>query len=73
MIIHDVSRMFDELCVKLGICLSPDDRAQIAITKFRDLDSLEVAVLHAEGLDPLSADRHFRHQLRDCLARYTDH
>ena len=67
---EDLPKLLDELCVKLGICLSPDDRARISVTAFRDLDSFEEAVLSAEGLNPLTVDRHLRHQLRTCIQRY---
>lgn len=62
--------LLDELCVKLGICLDPDDRARLSITQFKDIDSFEVAVLRAEGLDPLQTDRRLRHALREHISRY---
>jgi hypothetical protein len=69
-LISDVPMLLDELCVKLGLCLDPDARARLCITEFRDVDSFEVAVLHAEGLDPLQADRRLRHALREHISRY---
>jgi len=62
--------LLDELCVKLGICLDPDDRARLSITQFKDIDSFEVEVLRAEGLDPLQTDRRLRHALREHISRY---
>ena len=70
MIITDMPALLDELCVKLGLCLDPDARARISIATPRDLDALEVAVLRAEGLDPLHTDRRLRHDLRECIARF---
>lgn len=70
MVIEDPPRLLDELCVKLGICLDPEARARIAIAQYRDLDGLEEAVLRAEGLDPLLADRRLRHDLRRLLTRF---
>lgn len=66
----DVVKMLDELCVKLGICLDPAARSHIALRRFRDEDSLEEAVLAAEGLDPLKMDRRRRDELRDIIGRY---
>jgi hypothetical protein len=68
--ITDVQMLLDELCVKLGLCLEPDDRARLSITPFKDVDSFEVAVLRAEGLDPLNTDRRLRHALREHITRY---
>ena len=68
--ISDPPRMLDELCVRLDVCLSPAHRSRIAITRFKDLDSLESAILHAAGLDPLKADRHLRFQIRECLQQF---
>ena len=71
MIISDLPKLFDELCVKLGICLDPESRARLSITEFQDIDSFEVAVLRAEGLDPVHTDRKLRHALREYISRYS--
>ena len=68
--ISDPPALFDELCVRLRICLSPHDRSVLSISKFRDLDDLELAVLRAERLDPLKVDQRLRDDLRGCLMRY---
>lgn len=68
--VTDPPRFLDELCVKLGLCLDPAARSKIAVTAFRDVDSLELAVLQAEGLDPLHVGRRLRHDLRELIARY---
>ena len=68
--IEDVPKFLDELCVKLGICLSPDGRAAIARTRFRDADAMELALLAAEGLDPLHADSRLRDDLRVMIMRH---
>ena len=68
--ITDVPTLLDELCVKLGLCLSPDDRARLSIATPKDLDTFETEVLIAEGLDPLTVDRRLRYELRECIARY---
>jgi hypothetical protein len=66
----DVVQMLDEMCVKLGICLDPAARSRIALKRFRDEDSLEEAVLEAEGVDPLKMDRRRRDELREIITRY---
>jgi hypothetical protein len=66
----DVVQMLDELCVKLGLCLDPAARSRIALKRFRDEDSLEEAVLEAEGIDPLKMDRRRRDELREIITRY---
>lgn len=66
----EVPTLLDELCVNMGICLSPRDRSRISITRFRDVDALEMAVLNAERLDPLKMDRKLRHDLRETISRY---
>jgi hypothetical protein len=68
--ISDMPMLLDELCVKLGICLDPESRARLSITTFKDIDSFEVAVLRAEGLDPLETDRKLRHALRELISRH---
>lgn len=68
--IVDVPTLLDELCVKFGLCLSPDDRARLSIATPKDLDAFEVAVLRAEGYDPITTDRKLRYDLRECIARY---
>jgi hypothetical protein len=70
MTIADVPALLDELCVKLGLCLSPDDRARLCIAPPQDLDAFETAVLVAEGMDPVQTDRRLRHDLRECIAKF---
>lgn len=68
----DVVQMLDELCLKLDICLEPAARSRIALRRFRDADSLELAVLEAEGLDPLRVDRRLRDALHEIIVSYWD-
>lgn len=65
--IEDIPKLLDELCVRLGLCLSPEGRAQIARSQFRDVDELEEALLKAEGLEPLTVDRRLRDELHELL------
>jgi hypothetical protein len=68
--ISDMPALLDELCVKLGLCLSPGDRARISITPYRDLDSFANAVLIAEGIEPVTTNRRLRHDLLETIAPY---
>lgn len=68
--ITDPPRLLDELCVKLGICLDPPARSRIGLATHRDIESVEVAVLEAGGLDPVSVSRRLRHDLHELIARY---
>jgi hypothetical protein len=64
--------LLDELCVKLGLCLSPAARSRISISSYRDVDALANAVLLAEGMEPVSTDRRLRQELHDCIAPYVE-
>lgn len=68
--ITDVPALLDELCVNLGICLSPAARARLSITQYRDVDSFELEVLQAENIDPLAVERKLRHDLRATIERF---
>lgn len=68
--IHDVPMLLDELCVQLRICLEPDDRARLSVAPPRDVESFVNAVLMAEGIDPVTAERRLRNDIRACVTRY---
>lgn len=68
--IVDVPVLLDELCMKLGFCLDPADRARLSVAPPADVEAFAIAVLVAEGLDPLHTPRRVRHDLRECIARY---
>lgn len=69
----DVPALLDELCITLGLCLQPEDRARLSIAPPTDIDEFERAILLAEGMDPLTTDRRVRHALRECIERYHNH
>ena len=69
----DVPALLDELCITLGLCLAPEDRARLSIAPPPDIDEFERAILVAEGYDPLTTDRQLRHALRACIERYHNH
>ncbi|HSJ26384.1 MAG TPA: hypothetical protein VK929_17015 [Longimicrobiales bacterium] len=66
----DITKFFDEICVRLGLCLSMAARSRLALGRFRDEDAFELAVLEAENLDPLKVDRRLRDELRHTIDRY---
>lgn len=68
----DPPRFLDELCVKLGLCLDLAARGRIGRAAFRDVDALELAILEAERLDPLTVSRRLRQDLRDLITRHWD-
>jgi hypothetical protein len=64
---HEVKRLLDHLCVKLGFCLSPADTLWIQEHTPNTPDSFTDAVYKAEGLDPLTAERHLYRQVRNIV------
>jgi hypothetical protein len=47
-----IQRLLDELCVKLGFCLSPSDQRRLRTAPPLDPDRFTDAVFQAEGMDP---------------------
>lgn len=66
----DVALLLYELCVNLGFCLPPDERARLEGSPPAGIDAFTDAVLVAEGLDPQLVDRHVRREVRACVARH---
>jgi hypothetical protein len=62
--------MMYELCVGLGFCLAPDDEQLLRESPPEDIDAFTDAVLVAEGMDPLLADKHLRLQVRGVIAKW---
>lgn len=65
-----VPELLDELCVKLGLCLSPGDRARLSVATPPDIEGFANAVLEAEGVDLVTVPRRLRHDLEEHVARY---
>jgi hypothetical protein len=64
----DVVRLLDDLCVKLGYCLPPDDKRRIVDNPPETIDAFTDAVVIAEGLDPVLMARDQRQAVRRMVA-----
>lgn len=56
--------LLDELCVQLGFCLAPDDRAELAANPPAGVDAFTDEVIRAEGMDPVLMDSSLRRRMR---------
>jgi len=65
----DVEHLLYELCVSFGLCLPPEEAQSLVAAPPTDVDSFTDAVLAAEGMDPLLADKPLRQQVRERIAR----
>lgn len=61
-----VQILLDELCVKLGFCLSPGVQRALRDSAPSDVDSFTDAVLEAEGVDP-RLNKQLRRTVRDTI------
>ncbi len=50
-----ITYLLDELCVELGFCLPPDERARLQNKPPESIDAFTDAIFRAEALDPLYA------------------
>ena len=64
---EQIAYLLDELCLELGFCLPPDERARLRDKPPEDIDALTDAVFKAGGMDP-QAYRHLRRQVRARVA-----
>ena len=64
---QQIAYLLDELCVELGFCLPPDERARLQNKPPEDIDAFTDDVFRAEGLEPM-ADRQLRRQVRAKVA-----
>jgi hypothetical protein len=62
-----VEALLDDLCVRHGYCLSPDQQAALIEALPEDVDAFVDAVLRAEGMDPASADKQSRLSLSELV------
>jgi len=62
-------RALEELCVKLGYCLPPDEQKTILSNPPADADAFVDAVLVAEGRDPELITRQERRPMVEIAAR----
>jgi hypothetical protein len=64
-----VDTLLDELCVDLGFCLPPEDKARIQHMAIDEVDAFTTAVFMAEGLlEPY--DRRLWSAVRDRVVRH---
>jgi hypothetical protein len=64
----DAARLLNDLCVRLGYCLSPDDQQRIIANPPTTVDGFTDAVVTAEGLDPVLMATEQRQQVRRMVA-----
>jgi hypothetical protein len=60
--------VLSKLCIKLGFCLPPPDIERMAVSPPIDIDEFSQAVFVAEGLDPVTSDKHLFNQVRELVA-----
>ena len=61
-----VQVLLDELCAKLGFCLSPGVQRRLRESAPGDVDTFTDAVLEAEGVDPRH-NKQLRRTVRDTI------
>lgn len=64
----ETDSLLTELCTRLGFCLPPEIRQSLASNPPVDVATFTDAVFVAEGLDPLTADRHLYRQVLAMVA-----
>ncbi|MEV4137292.1 hypothetical protein AB0J72_34595 [Dactylosporangium sp. NPDC049742] len=65
----DVQRLLNELCIKLGFCLPPDESRRLQESPPGDVDSFTDAVIEAEGLGD-TTDTDLRRQVRTVVDQH---
>jgi hypothetical protein len=61
-----VQLLLDELCAKLGFCLTPAVQRRLRSLPVSDVDSFTDAVMEAEGTDPRH-NKQLRRTVRDTI------
>jgi hypothetical protein len=59
--------LLDDLCLKFGFCLSPEDRAALKSDRPVGVHAFTDAVITAEGLDPLTLDSGLRRAMAELV------
>ncbi|MGA5305867.1 hypothetical protein ACPCHT_38650 [Nucisporomicrobium flavum] len=65
----DVQRLLNELCIRLGFCLSPEDSRRLLESPPEGVDAFTDAVLEAEGMGDMSYTD-VRRQVREVVDHY---
>ena len=63
-----IAALLDNLCMTLGFCLPPDVYSQLTAAPPTNVDDFTAAVFVAEGLDPVTAERHLYREVRALVA-----
>ncbi|MCV2393903.1 hypothetical protein OEB99_06250 [Actinotalea sp. M2MS4P-6] len=64
----DAAGLLDDLCVRLGYCLPPEDRQRLIDDPPTSVDAFTDAVVRAEGLDPVLMATTQRQEVRRMVA-----
>lgn len=64
----DAARLLNDLCVRLGYCLPPEDQQRIIDDPPTSVDAFTDAVVAAEGFDPVLMATEQRQQVRRMVA-----
>ncbi|MGK5672489.1 hypothetical protein ACSNOB_06555 [Micromonospora sp. URMC 106] len=65
----DVQRLLDELCIKLGFCLPPEENRRLRESPPGEVDSFTDAVFKAEGMGDMSYTD-LRRQVREVVGQH---
>lgn len=65
----DVQRLLNELCIKLGFCLPPNDIRRLCESPPGDVDSFTDAVFEAEWMGDMSYTN-LRYQVREVVDQH---
>lgn len=62
-----LEKVLDDLCVVLGFCLPPDEKAKLRSDPPSGVDAFTDAVIRAEGMDPVYVDGDLRRRMREIV------
>ena len=65
---NEVRALLSQFCVQLGFCLPPTELDRMASSPPGNIDEFTQVVFTAEGLDPVTSDRHLFNQVREIVA-----
>jgi hypothetical protein len=68
----DLDQLLEDACLKLGYCLSPDERQRLIQAPPTNIDAFTDAILGAEGLDVAVVQNEQRRQLRNLVAHHLE-
>lgn len=62
-----MEKVLDDLCVVLGFCLPPDEKAKLRTDPPSGVDGFTDAVIRAEGMDPAYIEGDLRRRMREIV------